>query len=209
MIDLYTWSTPNGRKVSIALEELGLKYRSHSVDIGQNEQFSPDFLAISPNNKIPVIVDHDSSTHLMESGAILLYLAQKTGQLISSKPDLYWQTIAWLMWQMSGQGPMLGQVHHFVKFNPGSSEYAERRYLTEAKRLYSLLNDRLSSREFVADDYSIADIAIWPWVARFQWQTIELNKYPSVKRWYCTIANRPAVQRGYVVPDKTALIPIP
>ena len=209
MIDLYTWTTPNGRKVSIALEELGFKYRSIAVDIGKDQQFEPDFLAISPNNKIPAIVDHDTGTSLMESGAILLYLAQKTGQLMATEPAARWKTIEWLMWQTGGPGPMLGQVHHFVKFNPGVSEYAEQRYLREGKRLYGVLDKRLAEDEFIAGEYSIADIATWPWVSRFEWQTIDLDEFPNVKRWYVAIASRPAVQRGYDVPNKVSTIPLP
>ena len=209
MIDLYTWTTPNGRKVSIALEELGLDYRAHAVDIGKDEQFAPAFLAISPNNKIPAIVDHDNNTHLMESGAILMYLAEKTGQLMSTEAKLRWKTIEWLMWQMGGAGPMLGQVHHFVKFNPGTSEYAEQRFLNEAKRLYAVLDTRLAEHEYMAGEYSIADIATWPWVSRFEWQSVNLNDYPNVKRWYNAIATRDAVQRGYDVPSKVSEIPLP
>ena len=209
MIDLYSWATPNGRKVSIALEELGLEYQSHAVDIGNDEQFDPDFLAISPNNKIPAIVDHDTGTSLMESGAILLYLAEKTGGLMSTSPSARWKTIEWLMWQMGGPGPILGQVHHFVKFNPGTSEYAEQRYLNEGKRLYGVLDKRLAEDEYIAGDYSIADIATWPWISRFEWQTMDLNEYPNVKRWYLAIAARPPVQRGYDVPKKVTDIPLP
>ena len=209
MIDLYSWTTPNGRKVSIALEELGLEYRSHAVDIGKDEQFDPEFLAISPNNKIPAIVDHETGTSLMESGAILLYLAEKTGGLMATTAAARWKTIEWLMWQMGGPGPILGQVHHFVKFNPGTSEYAEQRYLNEGKRLYGVLDKRLGEDEYIAGDYSIADIATWPWISRFEWQTMDLDDYPNVKRWYLAIAGRPAVQRGYDVPKKVTDIPLP
>ena len=209
MIDLYTWGTPNGRKVSIALEELGLPYQAHSIDINNNEQFAPEFLAISPNNRIPAIIDRDNNFSLMESGAILLYLAEKTGKLMPKALEPRYRVIEWLMWQMGGIGPFLGQVHHFVKYNPGKSPYAEERYLKEAHRLYGVLDKRLEGREFVVDDYSIADIAIWPWIARFQWQTIELAKYPNVKRWYVAIANRPAVQKGYQVPKNVGPIPMP
>ena len=209
MIDLYTWTTPNGRKVSIALEELGLEYRSIAVDVGKDEQFDPAFLAISPNNKIPAMVDHETGTNLMESGAILLYLAEKTGRLMSTASSARWKTIEWLMWQMGGPGPILGQVHHFVKFNPGTSEYAEQRYVNEGKRLYGVLDKRLAENEYIAGDYSIADIATWPWISRFEWQTIDLDDYPNVKRWYLAIAGRPAVQRGYDVPSKVTDIPLP
>ena len=208
MIDLYTWTTPNGRKVSIMLEELGLPYRAIAVDINANEQFAPAFLAISPNNKIPAIVDHDTGFSLMESGAILLYLADKTGRL-KGGGKRGWQVVEWLMLQMGSVGPMLGQAHHFLKFNRGKSEYAEKRYAEEAQRLYGVLDRRLAEAEYLAGDYSIADIATWPWVARYEWQDIDLNRFPHVKRWYVSIARRPAVQRGYDVPKQVAPIPLP
>jgi len=209
MIDLYTWSTPNGRKVSIMLEELGLDYEAIPIDIGKNEQFTEDFLKISPNNRIPAIVDNDTGMSLMESGAILLYLAEKTGKFLSSDPHIKWQTIEWLMWQMGGVGPMMGQAHHFIHFNANKSEYAEERYLNEAKRLYGVLDRRLAHRDYLAGDYSIADMATWPWISRFEWQTVNLNSYPNVKKWYLAIAARPAVQRGYHIPIKQPEIPMP
>ena len=209
MIDLYTWTTPNGRKASIMLEEVGLPYTAHAVDISKDEQFKPEFLKISPNNRIPAIVDRDNGYHLMESGAILIYLADKTGKLLPKDSDKRYRVIEWLMWQMGGPGPMLGQVHHFVKYNKGKAPYAEERYLKEAHRLYGVLDRRLAGREFVADEYSIADIAIWPWISRFEWQTIEMGQYANVKRWYLDIAKRPAVQRGYDVPKKVGDIPMP
>ena len=209
MIDLYTWPTPNGRKISIALEELGLEYTAHSIDITKGEQRDPKFLTISPNGKIPAIVDAENNQSLMESGAILLYLAEKCGQLIPKDTSRYWEVVEWIMWQMGGPGPILGQVHHFVKFNPGKSLYAEERYLTEGKRLYGVLNQRLQDQEFVVGDYSIADIAIWPWISRFNWQTIDIVQYPNVTRWYSSVAARPAVQRGYHVPRKVNEIPMP
>jgi GST-like protein len=209
VIDLYTWTTPNGRKVSIALEELGLPYRAHPIDIGKDEQFHPDFLKFSPNNRIPAIIDRDNDFHLMESGAILIYLAEKTGKLMPKEPLQRYRALEWLMWQMGGPGPMLGQVHHFVKYNKGKAPYAEERYLKEAHRLYGVLDRRLADREFVADTYSIADIAIWPWISRFEWQTIDMNQYPHVKRWYVTIAKRPAVQKGYKVPKDMGEVPMP
>ncbi len=209
MIDLYTWTTPNGRKISIALEELGMPYEVHPVDISKDEQFKPEFLKISPNNRIPAIVDRDNGIHLMESGAILLYLAEKAGKLLPRELEPRFRVIEWLMWQMGGPGPMFGQVHHFVKYNKGKAPYAEERYLAEARRLYGVLDRRLAEHEYVADSYSVADIAIWPWVSRYEWQTIDLNNYPSVKRWYVAIANRPAVQKGYHVPKKVQDIPIP
>lgn len=209
MIDLYTWSTPNGRKASILLEELGLPYAVHPVDIGKDEQFKPEFLAISPNNKIPAIVDRDNSVSLMESGAIMIYLADKTGEFLPASGEARYRVVEWLMWQMGGIGPILGQAHHFLKFNKGKAPYAEERFRSEAKRLYRVLDGRLSRRSFVADDYSIADMAIWPWISRFEWQEIDLNEFPNVKRWYTEIASRPAVQRGYDVPKFISPIPMP
>ena len=209
MIELYTWMTPNGQKVSIMLEEVGLDYRVHPINIEKGAQFDAAFLNIAPNNKIPAIVDTDNGLHLMESGAILLYLAEKTGKLWPQDFPTKWRVVEWLMWQMGGAGPFLGQVHHFVRFNPGKSTYAEERYAKEAKRLWGLLDRRLGEVEYVAGDYSIADIAIWPWISRFEWQTIDLNQYPNVKRWYVAIATRPAVQRGYKVPTDVGEIPMP
>ncbi|MGD9804536.1 MAG: glutathione S-transferase family protein [Hyphomicrobiaceae bacterium] len=209
MIELYTWSTPNGRKVSIALEEMALPYSVHAVDISKDEQFKPEFLKISPNNRIPAIVDTDNGQALFESGAILIYLAEKTGQFMSTDAKARWACLQWLMWQMGGVGPMLGQVHHFVKYNKGKAPYAEERYLKEAHRLYGVLDHQLAQTEFVAGDYSIADMAIWPWISRFEWQTIDLRQYSNVLRWYKAIASRPAVQRGYDVPVKQPGIPMP
>jgi len=209
VIDLYTCTTPNGRKISIALEEMGLPYTVHAVDIGKDEQFKPEFLKISPNNRIPAIVDRDNNLSLMESGAILQYLGDKTGNLLPKSGDKRWKTLEWLNWQMGGPGPMLGQVHHFVKYNAGKAPYAEERYLKEAHRLYGVLNKQLDGREYVADDYSIADIAIWPWISRYEWQTIDLKQYPNVLRWYLAIANKPATQKGYKVPKDVGEVPIP
>lgn len=209
MIELYTWSTPNGHKASIMLEEVGLPYRVHPIDIEKDHQFRPDFLAIAPNNKIPAIVDTENGLRLMESGAILLYLADKTAMLWPQDFPTKWRVVEWLMWQMGGAGPFLGQVHHFVKFNPGKSAYAEERYTKEARRLWGVLDRRLGETEYVAGDYSIADIAIWPWISRFRWQAITFADYPNVKRWYLAIAARPAVQRGWNVPPRQAGIPMP
>ena len=208
MIDLYTWTTPNGRMISIALEEMGLPYTVHAVDIGKDEQFKPEFLKISPNNRIPAIVDRDNNLSLMESGAILQYLGDKTGKLLPKSGEKRWKTLEWLNWQMGGPGPMLGQVHHFVKYNPGKAPYAEERYAKEAKRLYGVLDRRLEGRAFMADDYSIADIATWPWISRFEYQDIDLNEFPNVRRWYLDIANRPAVKKGYGIPQPGA-VPMP
>ncbi len=209
MIDLYTWSTPNGRKVSIMLEECGLEYRAHAVNISKDEQFKPDFLQISPNNRIPAIIDGDNGRSLFELGAILLYLAEKTGKFWPQDPDRRWQTVEWLMWQMGGIGPMIGQVHHFVRNNKGKSPYAEERYVKETHRLYGVLDKRLAQHEYVAGVYSIADMAIWPWISRFEWHTVDLNHYANVARWYKAIAARPAVARGYDVPVKQPGIPMP
>ena len=211
MIDLYSWTTPNGRKVSILLEELGVDYKTHPIDISKDEQFDPDFLKIAPNNRIPAIVDHETGIQMMETGAIMLYLAEKHDRFLPK--DDRWATIEWLMWQMGGIGPMLGQVHHFVKYNPGKSEYSEERYSKEAKRLYGVLNRRLEGRDFITGsgkgEYSIADMACWPWISRFDWQQIDLNEFPNVRDWYLRIAERPAVQRGYQIPKYVTDIPMP
>jgi len=209
MIELYTWGTPNGRKVSIALEEMGLAYQVHAINIGKDDQFAPEFLAISPNNKIPAIRDGELS--VFESGAILTYLARKSGQFLAPEGSGdYWKTLEWLMWQMGGYGPMMGQAHHFLQFNPGLSEYAEKRYGTEAQRLTSVLDTQLSSSEFAAGAHlSIADFAIWPWTSRFEYQRIDLNEYPNVKRWYLQLAARPGFQRGYDQPASGHTIPVP
>lgn len=202
MIDLYTWRTPNGRKISIMLEEINLPYTVYPIDITNDEQFDDTFLKISPNNKIPAIVDHDNGMTMMESGAILLYLAEKSGRLMPADTDpvARWRTMEWLMFQMGGLGPMLGQAHHFLRFNKGVSDYAEKRYAVEAQRLYDVMDEQLEHHEYLAGEYSIADIASWPWISRFQWQGIDFAEYPNVKRWYLAIAVRPAVRRGYQVP---------
>jgi GST-like protein len=209
MIDLYTWNTPNGRKVSIMLEEIGLPYKVFPINISKDEQFAPAFLEISPNNKIPAIVDHDNGTAMMESGAIMLYLADKTGRLMPADDKGRWKVMEWLMFQMASVGPNFGQTHHFVKYNQGKAPYAEQRFLAETKRLYGVMDKRLADHEYLAGAYSIADIATWPWTARHDWQTIDLNDYPNVKRWYLAIANRPAVRRGWDVPAKVQDIPMP
>ena len=197
MIDLYTWPTPNGRKVSIALEEFGLEYAAHGVNLQKDEQFAPEFLAISPNNKIPAIVDRSNNQAIMESGAILIYLAEKCDRFWG---DNRYQTLQWLMLQMGGIGPMLGQVHYFKKYNAGKSVYAEERFYKEAQRLYCVLDQRLGEVEYLSGTYSIADMATWPWISRFEWQQIALAQFPNVKRWYAQIADRRAVQKGYDVP---------
>jgi GST-like protein len=202
MIDLYTWSTPNGRKVSIMLEECGLPYRMHTVNIGKDEQFKPAFLAISPNNRIPAIVDSEGPDGkplpLFESGAILIYLAEKTGKFYPQKNKYI--VLQWLMFQMGGVGPMFGQAHHFMRAKKDEIPYGTERYGNEAKRLYGVLNKRLSEAAYLADEYSIADIATYPWVARHEWHRVDLAQYPAVKRWYDTIGARPAVVRGMAVP---------
>jgi GST-like protein len=203
MIDLYTWSTPNGRKVSIMLEECGLEYKVHPINISMDEQHHPDFLAIGPNNRIPAIVDTDNGFSLMESGAILMYLAEKTGKFWPSDFEAKWRTVEWLMWQMGGVGPMIGQAHHFLKNNKGVSEYSEKRYHDEAARLYGVLDRRLEDNEYMAGaEYTIADIATWPWISRFEWHEVDMNEFPNVVRWYKAIAARPAVEKGYHIPVK-------
>jgi GSH-dependent disulfide-bond oxidoreductase len=209
MIDLYTWKTPNGRKVSIALEELGLPYTVKPVNITKGEQFLPEYLKLSPNGKIPAIHDTDTGVSLMESGAILLYLADKTGRLIPKDKAGYWSAMEWMMWQMAGLGPMLGQLHQFVKFNPGKSAFGEERYLKEGNRLYGVLDRRLEGREFILGDLSVVDIAAWPWISRFDWQTIKIRDYPNVCRWYLALADRPAFKKGYDVPAFGETIPMP
>lgn len=212
MIDFYTWTTPNGRKVSIMLEELGADYKAHAIDITKGEQHGAEFLKIAPNNRIPAIIDHETGMQLMETGAIMMYLAEKHSRFMPGG-DERWRTIEWLMWQMGGLGPMLGQVHHFVKYNRGKSEYAEERYSTEGRRLYKVLNSRLDGRDFVAGEgrgeYSIGDMACWPWISRFEWQEVDLKDYPNVRDWYLRIAERPAVQKGYHVPKFVADVPMP
>ncbi len=209
MIDLYTWSTPNGRKASIMLEEVGLPYEVHAVDITKGEQHEPDFLRISPGNRIPAIVDHDNGASMMQSGAILLYLAEKTGMLMPSADAARWQVMEWLMWQMGDQGPMLGQAHHFLRFNQGKAPYAETRYHEIAERLYGVLDRRLAQRAYIVDDYSVADIATWPWISRFEWHQVDIDGFPNVRRWYTEIAARPAVQAGYHVPKQLQEVPRP
>jgi GSH-dependent disulfide-bond oxidoreductase len=205
MIDLYTWTTPNGRKVSIMLEETGLAYTAHRIDIGKGDQFKPEFVATNPNSKIPAIVDHDGpgghAMPLFESGAILIYLAEKTGKFMPSDPARRYSVLQWLMFQMGGVGPMFGQVHHFLRAAPEPVPYAIERYKKETARLYGVMNSELGKRAYLAgEDYSIADIATYPWAARHEWHQVKLTDYPNVKRWYDAIGARPAVQRGMAVP---------
>lgn len=209
MIHLYTWDTPNGRKVSIMLEELGDPYEVHPVNIEQGEQHDPAFLALSPNNRIPAIVDDETGMQLFESGAILLYLAEKTGRFMP-EGDHKWEAVQWLMWQMGGPGPMFGQAHHFSYYNPGKSPYAEARYEKEAKRLYGVLDRQLEGRDFIVGDaLSVVDFATWPWVSRFERHKVDLNVFPNVKRWYVALAARPAFQKGFMVPSGTDPLPMP
>lgn len=209
MIDLYTWSTPNGRKVSIMLEELALPYTVIPVDIGKGEQHAPDVLKVSPNNRIPAITDHDSGLSLFESGAIMIYLAERHGRFLPTEPAPRAEVMQWLMWQMGGFGPMLGQAHYFLRFNKGLSRPAEARFADEAQRLYGVLDRHLDGRDHIGADYSIADMATFPWVARFEWHEIDLSAFPNVLRWYRAVATRPAVQRGYQIPADVGPIPMP
>ena len=204
MIDLYTWTTPNGRKVSIMLEELGLPYRVHAINIGKDDQFKPDYVKINPNSKIPSIVDPEGPDgrpiSMMESGAILVYLADKTGKLLAKSGRARYEALQWLMFQMGGVGPMFGQVHHFLRAAKEQVPYAIDRYGKETRRLYGVLNERLKGNEYLADAYSIADIATYPWVSRHEWHKTDLNDFPGVKRWFDAISARPAVQKGMNVP---------
>ena len=210
MIDFYTWSTPNGRKVSIMLEECKLDYNLIPINIIKDEQFEEKFLNISPNNKIPAIYDHETNISMMESGSILLYLSEKTGVFFPKNDSDRWKRDEWLMFQMASLGPMLGQVHHFIKFNAGKSVYAEERYYNEAMRIYGVLDKRLGESEFVAGkDYGIVDISIWPWISRYEWQNIDLNKFSNILRWYKEIASRAAVIKGYDVFKNGSEIPKP
>lgn len=201
MIDLYTFTTPNGRKISIMLEEVGLPYNVHKIDITKNEQFTPEFVAINPNSKIPAIVDQDTGITVFESGAILIYLAQKSGKLLPTADKERFQVLSWLMLQMGSVGPMLGQLNHFKKFAPQKIPYAIERYEKETLRLYSVLDGQLAKREFLCDDYSIADIATYPWIAIYKWQGLTLDSHPNLKRWVETMQQRPAVERGMAVPS--------
>ena len=204
MIDVYSWATPNGHKVHIMLEECGLEYKVHPINIGAGDQFGDDFLKISPNNKIPAIVDSNGPDgepiSLFESGAILLYLAGKTGKFLPEDVRGKYEALQWLMFQMGGVGPMLGQAHHFRIYAPEKIEYAVNRYTNEARRLYGVIDTRLAQHEWLAgDQYTIADIATFPWLRSWQNQGVELDDYPNLKRWFNAIAERPAVKRGVEV----------
>ena len=204
MIDLYTWPTPNGHKIHIMLEECGLAYNVHPIDIGAGDQFRPEFLKISPNNKMPAMVDPDGPggrpIAVFESGAILIYLADKTGRFLPADPHQRYATLQWLMFQMGSIGPMLGQAHHFLRYAPEDVEYAKNRYRNEANRLYGVLDRRLAESPYLAgENYTIADIAAWPWTRHPDRQGVEREQFPSFVRWHDEIARRPAVERGVQV----------
>jgi GSH-dependent disulfide-bond oxidoreductase len=203
MIDLYSWPTPNGHKVHIMLEECALPYRVHPIDIGAGDQFSPEFLAISPNNKIPALVDSDGPDgrpiSMFESGAILIYLASKTGRLLPESVRERYVALQWLMFQVGHIGPMLGQAHHFRQYAPERIEYAVDRYTREAARLYGVMDRHLAEVPYFASAYSVADIAMYPWTRSHENQGIDLVQFPNVRRWQQAIAARPAVQRGLEV----------
>ncbi|MEP7455768.1 glutathione S-transferase N-terminal domain-containing protein [Phyllobacterium sp. SB3] len=208
-IDFYTWITPNGLKVSIALEEFGLPYRAHTIDITRGDQFTPSYLAINPGAKIPAIVDHGTGMTLTESSAILIYLADKTGRFLAKDGPSRYRAFEWLIWQTGNFGPTIGHAHHFLTYHAGKAPFAEELFAKDTQRLYRTLDAALRDRRYLSDDYSIADIAIWPWVSRFERHKIDLNDYPEVRRWYLDIAKRDAVQRGYRVPVITGEIPVP
>jgi GSH-dependent disulfide-bond oxidoreductase len=205
MIELYTWSTPNGRKVSIMLEECALPYRVHKIDIGKGDQFAADYVKINPNSKIPSIVDPQGPdgkpVAMMESGAILIYLAGKTGKFLPRSERGKYKALEWLMFQMGGVGPMFGQAHHFMRAKKDEIPYGSERYGKEAKRLYGVMDRHLAAYEHFADEYSIADIAIYPWVARHEWHRVDLAEFSNVKRWFDALGARPAVARGMAVPQ--------
>lgn len=205
MIDLYTWTTPNGRKVSIMLEECGLAYNTHAINIGKDEQFTPQFIAINPNSKIPAIIDSDGPggkpLSIFESGAILIYLAEKTGKFLAPSGCARSEALQWLMFQMGGVGPIFGQVHHFLRAAKEPVPYAIERYGKEKDRLYAVLDKHLAGHSYLAGEYSIADMATYPWVARYEWHKTDLASVPNVKRWFDAISARPAVQRGMKVPS--------
>ncbi len=202
MLDLYYWPTPNGHKITIFLEEAGIEYRIHPVDISAGDQFKPEFLALSPNNRMPAIVDHTPSDggepiSVFESGAILIYLADKTGRFLPTETRARKTALEWLMWQMGGLGPMAGQNHHFVQYAPERIPYAMDRYVNETNRLYGVLNKRLAGRDWIADEYSIADMAAYPWIRPHERQKQNLDDFPHLKRWFERMQSRPAVITAY------------
>ncbi len=207
MIDLYSSSTPNGRKITIMLEELDIKYNPILISLDKKEQFSPEFSKISPTNKIPVIVDKESSQIIFESGAILLYLAKKYNKFLNEKD--YWNVIQWLFFQMAYVGPMLGQAHQYLFYHKGKSKFAEEKSRGYTNNVYEILNTQLSKYNYLCNEYSIADIAVWPWIARFKRHQINLKKYPNILRWYLNIAKRPAVIKGYNIIGDFDEIPVP
>ena len=207
MIDLYSSSTPNGRKISIMLEELGVKYNPILISLDKKEQFSPEFSKISPTNKIPVIVDKESGQIIFESGAILLYLAKKYNKFLNEKD--YWNVVQWLFFQMAYVGPMLGQAHQYLFYHKGKSKFAEEKSKGYTNNVYEILNTQLSKYNYLCNEYSIADIAVWPWIARFNRHQINLKKYPNILRWYLNIAKRPAVIKGYNIIGDFDEIPVP
>lgn len=200
MIDLYTFTTPNGRKASVMLEEVELPYTVHKIDITKGDQFTAEFVAINPNSKIPAIVDQDAGITVFESGAILIYLAKKTGKFLPDDEKAQFQVLSWLMLQMGSVGPMLGQLNHFKRFAPEKIPYAIERYEKETLRLYGVLDQQLADQEFICGDYSIADIATYPWIAIYDMQGLTLDSHPNLKRWVETVQERPAVKRGMAVP---------
>ncbi len=206
MINLYTWPTPNGRKISILLEELQVPYKVIPIDIEKDEQFSKEFSLISPNNKIPAITDLETKTNIFESGAILLYLANKYKKYLSDKS--YWSIMEWFMFQLTQVGPYLGQAHQFLYYHSGKSKFAEDKYINYVKRTYRTLDSRLENNEYLGTEYSIADIATWPWIARFERHRVDLKNYPNVLRWYKLISKRSAVIKGYNVVGKFEKIPL-
>ncbi len=206
MINLYTWPTPNGRKISILLEELQIPYKVIPINIEKDEQFSKEFSLISPNNKIPVITDLETKTNIFESGAIMLYLANKYRKYLSDKS--YWPIMEWFMFQLTQVGPYLGQAHQFLYYHSGKSKFAEDKYINYVKRVYRTLDSRLENSEYLGIEYSIADIATWPWVARFERHRVDLKNYPNVLRWYKLISSRSAVIKGYNVVGKFEKIPL-
>jgi len=202
VIDVFFWPTGNGKKITIMLEECGLEYRIIPINIGKGDQHTPEFKAISPNNKMPAIIDHDAAggpVSMFESGAILIYLAEKTGKLLPTGTRERFKVLQWLFWQVGGLGPMAGQAHYFLRYSDRDNEEGMRRFRNETSRLYEVMDAQLGTEKYLAGDYSIADIAAWPWVFRADWQEQDLNDFPNVKRWFDEIAKRPAVERGAIV----------